>query len=112
MDTLREKRFRDCAEIKPQQAFMIGVNAFEAMLVEQNGMWLTCERPDPVHVGHDHETGKVRGILCFNCNQGLGDFRDDIRSLIRAVNYLMRGSSWKGKGLDGFQGRRPGLAAA
>ncbi|HEU5428442.1 MAG TPA: endonuclease domain-containing protein [Actinocrinis sp.] len=73
---------------------------------------LICERPGPEHVDHDHETGKVRGIRCFNCDQGLGNFRDDIRSLIRAVNYLMRGSSWKGKGLDGFQGSRPGLAAA
>ncbi len=67
---------------------------------------------DPEHVEHDHGTGKVRGILCFNCNQGLGNVRDDIRSLIRAVNYLMRGSSWKAKGQDGFQGGRPGLATA
>ena len=66
----------------------------------------------PSHVDHDYGTGKVRGILCFNCNQGLGNFRDDMRSLIRAVNYLMRGNSWSGKGLDGFQVKRVRLAAA
>ena len=71
-----------------------------------------CGETRPEHVGHDHVTGRVRGILCFNCNQGLGNFRDDIRSLICAVDYLRRGSSWKGKGLDGFQVSRHRLAAA
>lgn len=47
--------------------------------------------------------GKVRGILCFDCNQGLGNFRDDVRVLVRAGDDLMRGSSWSGKGLEGIQ---------
>lgn len=108
----RQRLHGGSREYHLRRRYGIGVKVFEAILAEQDGKCLICERPDPEHVDHDHQTGKVRGILCFNCNQGLGNFRDDIRSLIRAVNYLMRGSSWKGKGLDGFQGTRPGLAAA
>lgn len=39
-------------------------------------------------VDHDHKTNKVRGLLCRQCNFGLGHFKDSIVYLQRAINYL------------------------
>ncbi len=39
-------------------------------------------------VDHNHLTGRTRGILCNNCNKGLGHFRDSILYLVCAKNYL------------------------
>jgi len=39
-------------------------------------------------VDHDHETGRVRGIICSLCNVGLGMFKDNITSLENAITYL------------------------
>jgi hypothetical protein len=41
------------------------------------------------HVDHDHETGKVRGILCNGCNLGLGHFKDSVENLRKAQDYLL-----------------------
>ncbi|MFL6101496.1 MAG: endonuclease VII domain-containing protein [Actinomycetales bacterium] len=68
----------------------IGAADVEAMITRQGRMCLICLRPlgDKPHVDHCHETGEVRGVLCFNCNGGLGQFRDDKELLLRAVRYL------------------------
>ena len=42
------------------------------------------------NLDHDHLTGKIRGWLCHACNLGLGQFRDSIRSLEAAIEYLKR----------------------
>ncbi|MCA1845042.1 MAG: endonuclease VII domain-containing protein [Actinobacteria bacterium] len=46
-------------------------------------------RPDiSLHVDHEHETGRVRGLLCFPCNNALGLMHEDIALLWRAADYL------------------------
>ena len=44
------------------------------------------------HIDHCHETGKVRGILCSQCNLGLGHFRDNVDYLNNAISYLEKHS--------------------
>lgn len=51
-----------------------------------------CQQPiiRKGHIDHCHVTGKVRGRLCPKCNHGLGNFRDDIKTLRSAIRYLER----------------------
>ncbi len=39
-------------------------------------------------VDHDHVTGKIRNLLCFDCNTGLGCFRENIAMMKSAIKYL------------------------
>jgi hypothetical protein len=41
-----------------------------------------------LHLDHDHETGRVRGMLCGRCNKALGLLRDDPSLILSLINYL------------------------
>ena len=41
-----------------------------------------------IHIDHDHSTNTVRGLLCGDCNLGLGRFKDNTELLLEAINYL------------------------
>jgi len=63
------------------------------MLKSQNGNCAICGIDQPSNgrrlaVDHDHETGKVRALLCGNCNTGMGSFMDNPKLLQKAINYL------------------------
>ena len=47
-----------------------------------------CGSKEKLVVDHDHQTNKVRGLLCNHCNRGLGHFRDDPMLLEFAAQYL------------------------
>ncbi|MDE1766548.1 MAG: endonuclease VII domain-containing protein [Thaumarchaeota archaeon] len=59
---------------------------------KQNGICAICFRSGTDKGGlvldHDHKTNKIRGLLCYNCNIGLGHFKDDPALLELAKQYL------------------------
>lgn len=69
-----------------------GITAEEAdaMLEAQGGLCAVCRTAPAAHVDHDHGTGEVRELLCFNCNGGLGQFKDDPAVLRAAADYVER----------------------
>jgi len=74
---------------------------YRVLLESQAGRCAICGSPEAVRgkpearfrVDHDHKTGAVRGLLCLNCNSGLGQFGDDPGLLIAAADYLTSLSS-------------------
>ncbi len=65
---------------------------FNRMLAEQGGVCAicrnVCKTGKRLAVDHDHATGRVRGLLCANCNTGLGKFGDSLLTLEAACAYL------------------------
>jgi len=74
-----------------KRRYGITLEQYEAMLESQNGKCAICKGDcltgRNLAVDHDHETGKVRGLLCSKCNQGLGQL-NNIELLQRAIDYL------------------------
>jgi hypothetical protein len=60
----------------------------QGMIEEQSGKCGICEREETLYIDHCHSTGKVRKLLCLQCNTGLGNFRDDKALLGKAIEYL------------------------
>jgi hypothetical protein len=67
-----------------------GITAEEAdaLLEAQGGLCAICKVAPAAHVDHDHATGAVRALLCFNCNGGLGQFKDNPEALHAAAYYV------------------------
>jgi hypothetical protein len=77
-----------------KRKYGITIEQYDAMLEAQGGGCFICGRPPrediSLHVDHDHSTGKIRGILCFCCNNALADFQEDPILLAKAAAYLDR----------------------
>nr|WP_281384753.1 endonuclease VII domain-containing protein [Novosphingobium piscinae] len=49
-----------------------------------------CAAEGRLVIDHDHRTGRVRGLLCQNCNSAIGKLREDPELFANALNYLER----------------------
>lgn len=75
---------------------MYGINDadYDTLFEAQGGKCAICGSADsgrkgqPLFVDHDHSTGKVRGLLCWPCNRGLGFLGDDAEGVRKALVYL------------------------
>ena len=67
---------------------------YDSLLETQSRLCAICKGPSrngkALAIDHNHDTGFIRGLLCNNCNAGLGMFKDDINLLITAVEYLQK----------------------
>ncbi|MEV0621484.1 endonuclease domain-containing protein [Nonomuraea sp. NPDC050404] len=71
-----------------QYRYGITEEDFARMLAQQGGLCAICQVVPGTFVDHCHRSGQVRGILCFNCNNGLGHFGDNTVLLELAALYL------------------------
>ena len=79
--------------------FNMTLEEYKALLNKQGGVCAICGEKEQVlrraksgqemlAVDHCHETGKIRGLLCFKCNTGIGALGDSVEGLERALDYL------------------------
>jgi len=61
---------------------------FEELHKEQGGRCRGCGKLKPLCVDHDHESGRIRGLLCRTCNATIGLAQEDINILKNLVGYL------------------------
>ena len=82
------------AELK--RRYDMNQDDYNQILTEQNNCCAICGTTKPgarrkhFMIDHCHTTGKVRGLLCKSCNIAIGEFKDDVSLLEKAVLYLRK----------------------
>ena len=81
--------------------FGISLAEYNQMLLDQNNVCAICKHPEThmrngkvkaLAVDHHHGTGKIRGLLCADCNTGIGKLKDSPDVLQSAIEYLRKHS--------------------
>lgn len=65
---------------------------YDKLYEAQKGCCAICNEPEEkfswLCIDHDHDTGRIRGLLCPNCNRGIGLLKDNAALLERAAEYI------------------------
>lgn len=77
----------------------ISQNEYDEMFIKQGGVCEICLKVETskqgevlksLSIDHDHESGKVRGLLCGRCNAAIGLLKEDIELFEKAKKYLLK----------------------
>lgn len=77
-----------------EKRYGITYEEYRLLLSNQNNVCAICSSSEKssykknLSIDHCHTTGKIRGLLCSECNIGLGKFKDDVNLLEKAKEYL------------------------
>ena len=97
--TEEQKTKRDKSQKKSYLRIRYGITPefYEGMLQGQDYRCAICGKELDLSRGtrftcldHDHNTGKIRQILCHNCNKGLGHFFESEEIMLSAIEYLRK----------------------
>lgn len=97
----RDNNRNKIKDYKLKVRYNISSDDYNLMFQKQNGKCDICgnseiavhnftKRNQSLAVDHCHKTGKVRGLLCQDCNRGIGQFYDDVNRLENAIKYLLK----------------------
>ena len=73
--------------------FGITIEQYEQMLADQNGECAICggtDKKKSLAVDHDHETGKIRGLLCGRCNPSVGFLLNSVERAQKIIEYIKK----------------------
>ena len=99
-----QKAYRRATPVREKERslradFGISLEQYDQMLTAQNGVCAICKYPEThkrngkvkaLAVDHHHGTGKIRGLLCADCNTGIGKLKHDVNVLSNAIDYLRK----------------------
>jgi hypothetical protein len=99
-----QKRYREgnreaLRDGERKRKFGITPERYSEMFQSQNGVCAICKQPETatrlgtlkaLSVDHCHKTGAIRGLLCSDCNTGIGKLKDDPSVLQSAIRYLTK----------------------
>ena len=93
----REKNRKALSDGERKRKFGITPSEYAELLKSQNGLCAICNNPETatrlgkvktLSVDHCHKTNAVRGLLCSDCNTGIGKLKEDKSIFISAIRYL------------------------
>jgi hypothetical protein len=85
-----------------KKAFGITLGEYNVLLDSQNGKCVICGKEEirqrngkikHLAVDHNHKTGKVRGLVCHDCNVALGYLKEDINTMKKMIEYIEKFNS-------------------
>ena len=83
----------ECKSCIKEKRRLIGNKKYDFLFKKQKGLCKICEKPPKPNtrltIDHCHKTQVIRGLLCSNCNTALGLFKDNNKSMHKAISYLI-----------------------
>jgi hypothetical protein len=74
--------------VKRLKKYGISQEIYDNLLKKFDGLCHCCQVKQATAIDHCHDSNKVRGLLCQECNLGIGLLGDNLKNVQAAVRYL------------------------